>query len=233
VDRLLRSAAVVTAPSRYLQDQMSVFRPDVLLIPNPLELRDYPFVPREHARPLLVWLRAFHAVYNPVLAVRVLAHLRRTNPDCAMVMVGPDKGDGSLGAVREAAERLQVAGHLTLSGPVPKDQVPGWLAKGDVFLNTTNVDNTPVSVLEAMACGLCVVSTNVGGIPYLMTDGADALLVPPDDPSSMAAAVQRVIESPALAARLSHGARAAVEPFDWSKILPTWDALLLGVAAPR
>ncbi len=69
--------------------------------------------------------------------------------------------------------------HVDFWASVEKSEVPAWLAKGDIFLNTTNVDNTPVSVIEAQAAGLCVVSTNVGGIPFLLENGKDALLVPP------------------------------------------------------
>ena len=68
-------------------------------------------------------------------------------------------------------------------------QVPSELNEFDIFLNTTFVDNTPVSVLEAMACGLCVVSTDVGGLSFLLEHEGDALLVPPDNPKAMAAAV--------------------------------------------
>jgi Glycosyltransferase len=93
-------------------------------------------------------------------------------------------------------------------------------------LNTSRVDNTPVSVLEAMACGLCVVSTNVGGISYLLEDGHDALLVPSNDPSAMAAAVHRILVEPSLAKHLSYNARKKSEQFDWSNILPQWEALL-------
>jgi glycosyltransferase involved in cell wall biosynthesis len=93
------------------------------------------------------------------------------------------------------------------------------------------VDNTPVSVLEAMACGLCVISTNVGGIPYLLQDEHDALLVPSGDDGAMAKAVRRVLTEEGLADRLSCNARRKVEQFDWSYILPKWERVLIDVAA--
>ena len=105
------------------------------------------------------------------------------------------------------------------------------LNSGDVFLNTTNVDNTPVSVIEAMACGLCVVSTNVGGLPYLLDDEQDSLLVQPDDPAAMATAVSRILRENVLATRLSQNARAKAEQFDWSTVLPQWLALLRGIGS--
>jgi glycosyltransferase involved in cell wall biosynthesis len=113
-----------------------------------------------------------------------------------------------------------------MAGPVAKTDVPHWLQDGDIFINTTNADNTPVSVLEALACGLCVVTTNVGGIPYLVADDQQALLVPPDDSTAMAAAVRQLLTTPELAARLSGEGHAYVQQFDWGTVLPQWHTLL-------
>jgi glycosyltransferase involved in cell wall biosynthesis len=104
--------------------------------------------------------------------------------------------------------------------------VADWLNHGDVFLNTTNEDNTPVSVLEAMACGLCVVSTEVGGIPHLLAHEVDSLLVPPNDVTAMAAAVRRVLTERGLAEKLSRNGRLKTEQFDWSVVMPQWKELL-------
>ncbi|HYE72495.1 MAG TPA: glycosyltransferase family 4 protein, partial [Blastocatellia bacterium] len=190
VRRLLESAEVVTAPSEYLYESLRSFREDIKIQPNPLELKSYQFRLRERPRPLLVWLRAFHKMYNPTLAIEVLAALKPDFPEIKLTMIGPDKGDGSLQSVIDRAEQLQVTKCLNLVGAVPKADVPKHLNVGDIFLNTTNVDNTPVSVLEAMACGLCVVSTSVGGMPYLLENESNALLVPVDDASAMAESVR-------------------------------------------
>ena len=146
-------------------------------------------------------------------------------------MIGRDTGDGSLTRVRRAAALAAIAPRVELRGPVLKAEVPAWLDRSDIFVNTANVDNTPVTVLEAMACGLCVVSTNVGGIPYLLEDGQNALLVPPDEPQAMAAAIERILREPGLARRLSGNGRETVERFDWSAILPRWETLLHSVEA--
>ena len=111
-------------------------------------------------------------------------------------------------------------------GAVTKAAVPAALSEGDIFLNTTNVDNAPVSVVEAMACGLCVVTTSVGGIPHLIEDGRSGLLVPPDDAAAMAGAVRRVLTTEGLARRLSEDGRRIAERSDWSKVLPQWESIL-------
>lgn len=225
VRRLLEGARVVTTPSRYLRESMRAYRDDLELLPNPIDLSRYDFCLRERPQPHLIWLRAFHQIYNPVLAPRVLAVLAREFRELRLTMIGPDKGDGSLQEARRVAAELGVERRIEFSGGIAKQAVPGWLNRGDLFLNTTNVDNMPVSVLEAMACGLAVVSTNVGGIPYLLHNDADALLVPPGDPDAMSAAVRRILTEPGLAAKLSRNGREQAEQCDWSAILPRWETI--------
>ncbi len=227
VRMLLGSAQLVVAPSAYLRERMRPYREHLLCIPNGLDVATYRRRPRDRAEPKLVWLRAFHETYNPCLAPKVVRLLEREFPDVRLAMVGRDKGDGSLERTVRTAEGLGVERRLVLPGGVSKSEVGRWMNAGDVFLNTTNVDNTPVSVLEAMASGLCVVSTNVGGIPFLLEDGEDALLVPPNDSVAMADAVRRILSDSALARRLSANARAKVESFDWSVVLPQYESALL------
>jgi glycosyltransferase involved in cell wall biosynthesis len=229
VRHLLRRAAAVTTPSRYLFEQLAPYRTGMVLLPNPIDVASYEFRLRIRPQPSLVWLRAFHCVYNPVQAVTVLAALRRENPAARLVMVGPDKRDGSLPEVRQAAETMGVSDCLSLPGGVSKRDVPRWLNQGDIFLNTTNADNTPISVLEAMACGLCVVSTSAGGIPYLLEHGKDALLTTPGQADEMIACVRRLFAEPGLGEALSRNARAKAESFDWSLALPRWEALLQSI----
>jgi glycosyltransferase involved in cell wall biosynthesis len=226
VPHLLQSASLVIAPSAYLFEEMRPYRQDLILLPNPLNLAAYSFKPRAHPTPRLVWLRTFHENYNPSLAVRVIASLVEDLPNVRLLMMGPDKYDGSLQAMNNLAVQLGVVGKVTCTGPVRKEDVPQRLHEGDIFLNTARVDNTPVSVLEAMACGLCIISTNVGGIPYMLQDEQDALLVPSGDDAAMAKAVRRVLTEEGLADRLSCNARRKVEQYDWSNVLPKWEKVL-------
>ncbi|MBM2846450.1 MAG: putative glycosyltransferase [Bacteroidetes bacterium] len=230
VQRLFRSASAVTSPSRYLLEKMKAYRGDIVLLPNPLDLDRYPFRLRARAGPQLVWLRAFHDIYNPSMVPRMLLELVNDHPDIQIVMVGPDKGDGSLQETQQVASRLGVGDRISFPGPIPKNDLVPWFEKGDIFINTANIDNTHTSVLEAMACGLCVVSTNVGGIPYLLDHGSDALLVPPGDPIAMSAAVHRLLMEDDLAERLSLNARKKAEGFAWAIVLPQWENLFMQVA---
>jgi glycosyltransferase involved in cell wall biosynthesis len=229
IGRLLSRAAAVTAPSPYLAQAMYPARRDVQVVPNPFDVTTYMYT--ERARPIanLVWLRTFHSIYDPVLAVRVLARVAYHADDAHLTMIGPDK-DGSLADVRAEAKRLGVLNRILFTGGVAKSDVPGWLSRNDIFLNTSTVDNAPVSVLEAMATGLPIVTTDVGGIPYLVKNGHNAILVPPRDVDAMAEAVMRVLTEPGLAVHLSRNGRAEAEKFGWDLVLRRWEALLADAA---
>lgn len=226
VGRLLNSAHTVLTPSRYLHEEMRGFAQNLKLLPNPVDLSSFRFKLRTKAEPKLVWLRAFHKVYNPTLAPEVLKHVSTDHPEATLLMLGPDK-DGSFSKTKAVAERLGIGDRTEFPGGIPRPQVPTQLHRGDIFLNTTNFDNTPVSVLEAMGCGLCVVSTNVGGIPYLLEHEKDALLVPPGQADKMADAVRRILTEPGFAEKLSRNARRKAEQFAWDAVLPKWENILL------
>ena len=230
VARLLGSATAVTTPSRFLYDCFRANCRDFQLIPNAVDVAAYHYRPRRHVSPRLVWVRAFHRIYQPELAVAMLAELVRQFPAAQLTMAGPDKGDGSLAQARRVAERCGVAQHVAFREAVPKRCLPELLDSADIFLNTSRVDNTPVSVLEAMAAGMCIVSTNAGGLPYLLRNEHDALLTGCEHPEEMAVAVRRVLTERGLAGQLSRNARRSVEPFDWPVVLPQWERLFLTIA---
>lgn len=227
--RVLSRAAVVVTPSIFLQRNLAFLRNDIHLIPNPIDFSLSNFRHRKSIPSDLIWVRAFNHVYNPNLAVKVIKALEAEFPDIHLIMVGPDTGDGSLAHLKTLAHELNVSHRIEIVGGKPHTEIPDWLSKAAIFINTTNYDAAPRSLIEAMANGLCVVSTNVGGIPYILEHERQGLLVPPDDPEAMANSIKRILTEPGLAERLSISAHARAKQFDWSYILPQWQDLLLGV----
>jgi len=229
VRHLLKIATVVVSPSQFQQKEFKVVRPDIRLIPNPINLSASIDRHRTTASPNLIWVRAFHEVYNPSMAIEVIHQLREEFPQIHLTMVGPDKRDGSLGRMKALAEALMVLDHVTIIPGVPHHEIPTLLNEADIFINTSNYDTSPRSLTEAMANGLCIVTTDVGGIPYLVNNHQEAFLVPPNQPGAMAEAVRVIITNEEIAAHLSYHARKKTEQFDWSRILPQWENLFLEV----
>lgn len=233
VTALLRSVAAVTVPSEYLLQRMAEYRPNSVLVPNGISVSHYPFRRRRPLKPNLIWLRAFHRIYAPDVVPKLIAKLKGDVPNLKVTMVGPDRGDGSLSETLALASTYKVEEHLEVRGPITKDDVPALLDTGDIFINTSRFDNTPVTVIEAMAAGMCVISTRAAGIPYLLSHEKDSLIVPVDDVEAMAVAVRRVLADQDLAAGLQDGAREKASTFDWASVLPMWESLLTSVMPRR
>ena len=228
--RVLRPARAVVAPSGYLAAAARDLGLVVEVIPNPLTIESYPFRPRASVAPRLLWMRTFHHLYEPELAVRALALLRRRFADATLTMAGPD--GGRLEATRALADQLGVADAVDFVGFLDSAGKTREFAAQDIFLNTNQVDNAPVSVVEAGAFGLPVVATAVGGIPYLLHDRETALLVPASDPDAMAAAVTELLLDPQLAGSLSTAGRALAERSAWPVVRDQWLALIDRVLSP-
>lgn len=226
VCRLFQNAQVIVTPSPFMQKGLRQFRPDIHFIPNPTDFSDSIYRQRAQVAPTIIWVRAFHEVYNPSLPVRVLKELINDFPKIKLTMIGPDKGDGSLRNMLTQASDLGVRDKIEVIQGVSHTEIPVFLDRNDIFINTSNYDVAPRSLTEAMANGLCIVSTNVGGVPWLVNDQMEGLLVPPDDSQAMAAAVRRILTEPGLATRLSENAHRKAEGYDWRVILPQWENLL-------
>jgi glycosyltransferase involved in cell wall biosynthesis len=213
------------APSAYLMDAFKKHNyPNLLYIPNTIQLDNYPFTPQRQTNiPKMLWVRSFAHLYNPKMAVDVLQELKKEYPEVELCMVGPDK-DGSLEETRRYASSLNL--EITFTGRLSKDE---WIALSknhNIFINTTNFDNTPVSVIEAICLGIPVVTTNVGGIPFLLEDKKTALLVEKKDIIQMSDAVKSIIENSELRTQLIKNGRSYIVQFDWNEVKKIWFEIL-------
>ncbi len=223
-DELFKNAYFITAPSDYLYEAFLPLYPDnLLLIPNTIELKMYSYEPRSIQGPRLLWVRSFSKIYNPKMAIDVFGILKRDFPEAELCMVGPDK-ENILETYIDYAQELGL--NVSFTGKLPKEEWIELSKDFDVFINTTHFDNTPISVIEAMALGIPVVSTNVGGVPYLIDNEKNGLLVEDADTMGMVKAIKRFIENPELVAKIQKAAREKVSHYDWQEIKSYWFALL-------
>lgn len=213
------------APSGYLKYEFEKRGYQVDLIPNTIDLSIYPYLERSSCRPRLLYVRALQALYNPLMAIKVVAELRRSYPEVTLCMVGPDK-DGSLAQCQELASELGVSDAITYTSRLSKVQWIELSREYDIFINTTHADNTPVSVIEAMALGLPIVSTNVGGVPYLVEQGKTGLLSNDDDVAQMRDHIISLIDNKELYNRMSRACRAEAERMGWEVVKNKWFELL-------
>ena len=221
--RVLGRANVIVAPSGFLAEAVRRYGFDAVVIPNAIEVEKYPFLQRGQVQPTLLWMRTFHDVYNPQMAVEAFVQVKKVYPQARLTMGGQEKG--LLDVTRQLVQELGLGDSVRFVGFLGPEDKQREFAQHDIFLNTNRVDNMPVSVIEAAAFGIPIVATQVGGVGYLLRDRETGLLVPTEDADAMSRAVVRVLEEPGLAERLSKNARALAETHDWSEVLPMWENL--------
>ena len=208
------------SPSQYLKNAFEQFGYlNITYIPNTIEIQQYNFKERQFEEVHLFWLRAFSKIYNPLLAIKTLKALQDDGITASLCMVGPDV-DGSFAEAKALAKELQVK--VTFTGKLTKQE---WIALSrdyNIFINTTNFDNMPVSVIEIMALGLPVVSTNVGGMPFLIEKDVDGLLVESNSIDAFVNAIKTIINNPDRVIEMSYRARRKVEQFDWDVVKKQW-----------
>ena len=223
-DMIFENAFINVAPSNYLLDafQKSGYT-KLIYIPNTIELQNYHFIKREINTPKLFWVRSFSKIYNPIMAVKVVAALKKEYPDASLCMVGPIKDESYEETVR-LAKKMKVK--VDFTGKLSKEEWLELSKQYNIFINTTHFDNTPISVIEAMAIGLPVVSTNVGGIPYLLNHQKNALLVNDNDIEKMVLEIKMLLTNPSLITQLTENALVTVKNFDWEIVKKQWFELL-------
>jgi glycosyltransferase involved in cell wall biosynthesis len=211
--RLARRARLVTAPSRRLADDVTRdwrLPPPVRIVPNPVD--DELFAPTGEPR------RGAEILYVGRLerrkGVDTLLDALAQIPGARLRLVGQDQPHGaeSMGAhLRARMARLGLgADRVEFAGALPREDLPAAYRRAAVCVVPSRYENLPYTCLEAMACGTPVVASAAGGIPEIVTDGADGLLVAPEDPAALAAAVRRVLGDQQLGARLGDAARGTV-----------------------
>lgn len=231
VRAVLRRSAVVVVPSSFLLPLASSVGRPVVTIPNVIDLDRYVGARRERTGHRLLWMRTFHPTYDPLLAIDAFERVRRRWPDATLSMAGQDKG--MLGEVRDAVRDRGLEGAVGFLGFLDPDAKASAFADHDVFLNTNVVDNSPVSVLEAAAAGIPIVATAVGGVPELLRDGEDAVLVPAGDADGMADGVTSVFADPERRGRLIEHAIAVAAGSAWPSVRDAWVSVFDSIASER
>lgn len=229
--RVLRRADALIAPSAFLARAVKRTGFNVQVIPNVINLDQYPYRHRQVIQPRLFWMRSFHRIYNPMMAIRVLAQVKEKVPDACLVMGGQDKGLEV--QVKRLARQVGLESAVRFAGFL---DMPAKIREGnsaDIYLNTNHVDNMPVSVVEACAMGLPVVATAVGGVPDLLTHEDTGLLVPDNDEKAMGAAILRLLDDPTLTGKLSTNGRLLATRSSREVVLQQWRQVFARVMDSR
>lgn len=214
----LKRVRAIIVPSGFLKKVFSDFGIETVIVPNIINLerfgwRQKPAVKNSELH--IIVTRNLEPIYDVATAIRAFQRVSLKIPAAHLTIAGS-------GPERSALEKLVAELGLTekvkFTGRLENDAMAALYQQADLMINASLVDNMPNSVLEALASNVAVVSTNVGGVPFLVEHGQHALLVPPQDPDGMANAIRVLLENPQMAQRFGENGLQLVQQYTWPQV---------------
>jgi glycosyltransferase involved in cell wall biosynthesis len=215
---LARHVDLNVVPSPFLHDVLASFGIAAKVVFNTIDPGEFRYRVRDPLRPRLLSTRNFEPLYNVACTLRAFAIVQARYPDASLTLVGSGSQEQAL---RALASELALR-HVTFAGRVAPSEISRYYDAGDVYVQTPLIDNMPLSVLEAFSAGLPVVSTRVGGVPAILTDGVHGLLAPDNDAAAVAAQIIRLLEQPDDARRLAAAACETCHQYEWRVVREGW-----------
>jgi glycosyltransferase involved in cell wall biosynthesis len=226
VRRTLRRASALAVPSGFLREVFGEHGIEATVVPNVVDTSVFAPAPIEQRNasdaPHIVVTRNLEHLYGNDLAIDALAKVRQVFPRARLTIAGSGP---ELEPLRRQAAARGLAEAVHFAGRLETQDVVELYRSADVALNPSRADNTPNSVLEAAACGLPVVSTRVGGVPFLVEHGVSAWLVEPESANAIAAGLLQVLQTKDLRDRLVREGRALADRCAWPAVRDQWLAL--------
>jgi glycosyltransferase involved in cell wall biosynthesis len=227
---LLRSAAAVVVPSRFLQDVFATHDVRARIVPNVVDLSLFCAADAgsSGAPPHVVVTRNLESIYGIDTGLRALARLRERTPGLRVSIAGdgPDRA-----MLERLATELGLAACVRFTGRLSPAEIAALYRSADLVLNPSRVDNTPNALIEAMACGVPIVSTDAGGIPFLVTHGRTAWLARVDDVQGLADGMARVLDDEPLRSSLRANGLEQARSCGWGVVRTQWLELYRAAAA--
>lgn len=214
----MRLADAIVAPSGYLVDVFKGFNLQARSIFNIVETERFRFRKRAPLKPVFFSNRNFEPLYNVACTLRAFALVQKRFREARLILAG----DGSLRAELEALARELSLSNVEFLGRVDPARMHELYDGADIYLNSPDIDNMPGSIIEAFASGLPVVTTNAGGIPYIVTHEETGLMVERNDHEAMAEAAVRLLEDAALAEKIARAAYNECRKYAWDSVRGEW-----------
>ena len=215
---ILNLTDAIAVPSEYLVRVFASFGLQATAIFNLIELDKFVFRERDQLRPIFLSNRNLEAHYGVDSVLRAFALVQQQIPEAVLTVVGD-------GRQRPALENLATELNLkqtSFTGRVEHEEIHRHYANSDVFLNASRIDNQPLSILEAFACGLPVVTTNAGGIPDIVTDEETGFVVDVDDHQALAQRAMKLLSNRNTAATMAAKAREECRKYTWAVVGDRW-----------
>lgn len=211
----------ILVPSVFLQEVFAEFHCDAEIVPNVID--QHVFYPHSKSRvsehPHIIVTRNLEGIYDVATAIRGFSIVHESYPDATMSVAGTGP---ELSMLTALAQSLGIAAQVKFVGRLSPSEIAELYRSADIMVNTSIVDNSPNSIIESLACGTPVVSSNVGGIPKMVNHDHDAILIAPEQPELVAEGIIRLLKDPELYKKIQQNGQFTVSKFYWNNV---WECL--------
>ena len=214
----LKKAQVIIVPSGFLKGVFEQFGVEARIVPNIINLQRFSWRSRsveKNAAPHIIVTRNLEPIYDVATAIRAFLQVSLKIPAASLTIAGSGPERDSL---EKLVAELNLDERVRFTGRLDNEAMAALYQQADLMVNSSLIDNTPNSILEALASNVPVVSTNVGGVPFLVEHDQNALLVPPQDPDAMASAMLVLLENPDIVRKFGENGLKLVSQYTWPQV---------------
>lgn len=229
----------IIVPSNFLKLLFEKWQVNCKIVPNVIDTNKFSskhdaILADDSKYPHIVITRNLEKIYGIDIAIRVIEHLKKQFSNIYLSVAGSGPEHENL---TKLVNELSISDNVQFVGRVDNDEIMRLYHSADLMLNTSLVDNTPNSILEAMACGVPVISTSVGGIPHMITNGHNGVLVDSHNPIEIAYQIGCLLENKKLYRKYISNGYDYANQFTWDKVklrlFNTYDELLNQTNVPN
>lgn len=216
---VLKRTETIVVPSAFLATKFEEIGVQTSVVPNIIDEDRFRYRPRSPLHPTAICARNLSSDYGIDVVIDAFAIVLRHYPNAKLYLIGGGPLRKTLDSLVQA---LGLTSRIVFCGAMPNEKVAEWFERADIFINASIIDNAPLSILEAVASGLPVVTTAAGGIPFLLRHEETALLCPMGDPRALAEQVTRLLREPDLALQIAHRAHEESGMYRWFSVRTKW-----------
>jgi glycosyltransferase involved in cell wall biosynthesis len=214
----IKLADALVVQSEYLVEVFAQFGLKAHAIYNIIDTGKFRFRERVPLRPVFLSNRNLESHYGVDRVLRAFAIIQAKVPEASLKVVG----DGSQRPSLEALASDLGLQNIAFTGQVDPNSIADVYDAADIYLNGSEIDNQPLSLLEAFACGLPIVTTDAGGIPFMVSDGKTGMVVPRGDYQQMADRALRLLNDSALTKTIVEQGRQECRKYAWESVRDQW-----------
>jgi glycosyltransferase involved in cell wall biosynthesis len=225
VEAIFSKADAIIAPSPYLKTFFESKGYSVQHIPNIIELEQYPYKCRDTIKPRFLALRGFGKPYNPLMTLKAMLEIKKSYNDFHLLMLG-NENEYYYKDVVAFVQKHNLTENILIKTKMTRDNWVKLSQEYDIMISNPVIDNTPVSLIEGMALGMCVISTRVGGVPYLLNEGYDGFMISNNSAEELVFKIKFLLHQDKIFSFISNNARKKSEEFSWENVKNIWLKIL-------